>query len=110
LMAPLSDLLQIDGFLANRFVAVDGVFTGEAYRPLCFGPGKVEHAAVVADKVGVALADCAFYTDSASDLPMLEAVGEPVAVDPDPWLRRIAQRRGWRIERWDAPGDLRRVA
>jgi HAD superfamily hydrolase (TIGR01490 family) len=100
LMAPLSDLLQIDGFLANRFVAVDGVFTGEAYTPLCFGPGKVEHAQVVADKVGVALRDCAFYTDSASDLPMLEAVGEPVAVDPDPWLRRVASQRGWRIERW----------
>ena len=103
LMAPLSDQLQIDGFLANRFETLDGIFTGEATRPLCFGPGKVAHAAVVADKVGVSLTDCAFYTDSASDLPMLEAVGEPVAVDPDPWLRRLASRNGWRIERWDTP-------
>ncbi len=100
LMAPLSDLLQIDGFLANRFVAVDGVFTGEAYAPLCFGAGKVAHAQTVADKVGVRLDECAFYTDSASDIPMLEAVAEPVAVDPDPWLRQVANRRGWRIERW----------
>lgn len=100
LMAPLSDLLQIDGFLANRFVAEGGVFTGEAHTPLCFGAGKVEHAQIVADKVGVRLDECAFYTDSASDLPMLEAVAEPVAVDPDPWLRRVANRRGWRIERW----------
>lgn len=100
LMAPLSDQLQIDGFLANRFVSVDGYFTGDAHAPLCFGPGKVDHAQVVADKVGVSLRDCAFYTDSASDLPMLEVVGEPVAVDPDPWLRHVAARRGWRIERW----------
>ena len=100
LMAPLSDRLQIDGFLANRFVAVDGIFTGEAHTPLCFGVGKVAHAQIVADKVGVRLDECAFYTDSASDLPMLEVVREPVAIDPDPWLRRIANRRGWRIERW----------
>jgi phosphoserine phosphatase len=71
---------------------------------LCFGKGKVEHARVVADKLGISLADCSFYTDSASDLPMLEAVGRPVVVDPDPRLRRIAARRGWPIQSWRAPG------
>ena len=100
LCAPLGDDLKIDGFLANRFCVEAGVFTGEPVWPLCFGKGKVEHARVVADKLNIALAECTFYTDSASDLPMLEAVGHPVAVDPDPRLRRIAQKRGWPIERW----------
>jgi HAD superfamily hydrolase (TIGR01490 family) len=100
LCAPLGDDLKIDGFLANRFEVENGVFTGEPVWPLCFGKGKVEHARVVADKLNVALSACTFYTDSASDLPMLEAVGHPVVVDPDPRLRRIAQKRGWPIERW----------
>jgi HAD superfamily hydrolase (TIGR01490 family) len=103
LCAPLGDELKIDGFLANRFAVEGGVFTGEPIWPLCFGPGKVEHARTVADKLHIALGDCAFYTDSASDLPMLEAVGRPIVVDPDPRLRRIAQRRGWPIERWRGP-------
>jgi HAD superfamily hydrolase (TIGR01490 family) len=100
LCAPLGDDLQIDGFLANRLEVEAGIFTGEPVWPLCFGAGKVEHARVVADKLKIALSDCTFYTDSASDLPMLEAVGHPVTVDPDPRLRRIARRRGWPVERW----------
>jgi HAD superfamily hydrolase (TIGR01490 family) len=102
LCAPLGDELQIDGFLANRLEVEQGVFTGVPVWPLCFGAGKVEHARVVADKLGIALAECAFYTDSMSDLPMLEAVGRPVVVDPDPRLRRIAAKRGWPIQRWRA--------
>ncbi len=103
LSAPLADELQIDGFLANRFVVDGGRFTGLAVQPLCFGAGKVQHAQVVAEKLKIKLKECSFYTDSASDLPMLEAVGVPVAVDPDPRLRRIARRRGWAIEAWRQP-------
>lgn len=100
LSAPLGDTLQIDGFLANRFEVEDGHFTGRAVLPFCFGAGKVVHAAVIADKLRVPLKECVFYTDSYSDLPMLEAVGEPVVVDPDRRLLRLAMKRGWRIERW----------
>lgn len=100
LSAPIADELQVDGFLANRFAVENGHFTGLAVLPLCYGPGKVEHARVVADKLGIALSECAFYTDSVSDLPMLEVVGRPVAVDPDPRLRRIAHKRGWTVESW----------
>ena len=49
---------------------------------------------------GVDLSRCTFYTDSMSDLPVLEAVGRPVAVHPDPRLRREASRRGWEIADW----------
>ena len=48
----------------------------------------------------VSLQESVFYTDSISDLPMLDAVGEPRIVNPDPRLKRLAKQRGWSIERW----------
>ena len=93
-------LLGFDDYLCNRFEVEDGRFTGEPIRPLCFGPGKIHHAKLTADAQGVAFADCAFYTDSYSDLPLMEAVGTPVAVHPDVRLQKHARRLGWPIETW----------
>jgi HAD superfamily hydrolase (TIGR01490 family) len=98
--------LGCDGFLCNRMEVEDGRFTGRIVPPVCFGPGKVERARVLAAELGVALADCTYYGDSYSDLPVLLAVGHPVAVTPDPRLRREALRRGFRIEQWEAPALL----
>lgn len=98
---PVVQALALDGALCTRFEVRDGVFTGRAEGPLCYGPGKVEHARALADRLGASLADAAFYTDSYSDLPMMEAVGRPVAVHPDPRLSRHARRRGWPVEDWD---------
>ncbi len=96
--------LGLDGSLCNRFeVDGSGLYTGRPLGPLCFGPGKVQVARALADERGVPLAGCTFYTDSASDLPMLEAVGHPVAVNPDPRLRRIAAKRSWPIVDWGTP-------
>lgn len=96
--------LGLDDYLCNFYeVNDDGRFTGEAVEPLCVGEGKRVYAERYASKHGVTLADCAFYTDSMSDFPALEAVGEPVAVNPDPKLKRIARERGWRIEDWGVP-------
>ncbi|MGC4121788.1 MAG: HAD family phosphatase [Myxococcales bacterium] len=93
--------LSLDGSLCNRFeVDASGRFTGRPAGALCYGPGKVEVAQAFAKEKGVPLAECAFYSDSTSDLPMLEVVGHPVAVNPDPRLRRIAVRRGWPVEDW----------
>jgi len=103
LSAPLSDLLKVDGFLANRFEVDGGRFTGKAVHPLCFGRGKIAHAQTIADKVNIPLESCAFYTDSISDLPLMEVVKTPVAVDPDARLRRHALKRGWRVEYWMPP-------
>lgn len=102
LAEPMTEELGFDGYLSNAFEVRAGNFTGRPVRPLCFGPGKVDHARSFADRTGVNLEACAFYTDSYSDLPMLEAVGEPVAVHPDPRLARAAKKRGWRIVDWDA--------
>ncbi|MCC7072991.1 MAG: HAD family hydrolase [Deltaproteobacteria bacterium] len=103
LSEPVVDALQLDGYLANRFVVEAGTFTGDMVDPICFGAGKRTHAELCAASAGVPLAECSFYTDSLSDLPALLAVGHPVAVNPDPRLRREARRRGWPIEDWGAP-------
>ena len=75
-------------------------FTGRPEQPLCLGDGQVARAERLAREQGFRLEDAVFYTDSMSDLPLLERVAEPVAVNPDPRLRRIAEKRGWRIETW----------
>ncbi len=94
------DAMSMDGLLSNRFEVEAGCYTGELHSPLCYGPGKLVHAQAEADAHGVSLEDCTFYTDSMSDLPVLEAVGRPVPVHPDPRLRREAIRRGWEIANW----------
>lgn len=104
LCAPVQRELTIGTALCNRLEVAEGVFTGKALGALCFGAGKVEHARALAEALGESLAEAWFYTDSMSDLPMLEAVGHPVAVNPDPRLRRTAKARGWPIEDWGKPG------
>ncbi len=95
--------LGLDDYVCNRFeVDATGCYTGRAIEPLCFGAGKLVLAQEYAAGLGATLEDSAFYTDSHSDLPMLEAVGRPMPVHPDPRLRRLAQRRGWPTLNWDA--------
>jgi len=95
--------LRLDGYLSTE-LEVDGagVHTGRP-RALCFGPGKLRLASAFAERDGVSLAECTFYTDSYTDLPMLDAVGRPVAVNPDQRLRREALRRGWKVVDWGVP-------
>lgn len=95
--------LGIDVVLCNRFEVVGGRFTGRPIEPLCYGHGKRVYAERLAAERGVSLEQCAFYTDSYSDLPALEVVGRPVIVHPDPRLARLARRRGWPIEDWERP-------
>ncbi|AKT36930.1 HAD family hydrolase [Chondromyces crocatus] len=98
---PLAHRLNIPHVVAT-VLEVDpaGHFTGRPVRPLCYGEGKVERARALAEAHGFRLEEATFYSDSISDLPLLSLVAEPVAVNPDPRLRRIAQRRGWPIVRW----------
>jgi HAD superfamily hydrolase (TIGR01490 family) len=98
---PLARRLGIEHVVSSEFeVDEHGRFTGRSSPPLCFGVGKVLRAERLAARLGFRLEEAAFYTDSVSDLPLLERVSEPVIVNPDPRLRRIAERRNWRIERW----------
>ena len=86
--------------LATRLVVRNGHVTGEIVPPFCYGKGKVYWAEQYAREHGIDLSQSWFYTDSSSDLPLLERVGHPVAVNPDRRLRRIARQRGWPIEEW----------
>jgi HAD superfamily hydrolase (TIGR01490 family) len=95
--------LQLDGVLCNRFAVRDGLHTGESEGELCFGTGKLRYAEAYARRRGVSLSGCTFYTDSYSDLPVLEQVGSPVVVNPDRRLRREARLRGWKVVEWGDP-------
>ena len=75
----------------------DGIYTGELAQPFTYGQGKADAVERIAKEKGYDLDLSYAYTDSASDLPMLEAVGHPVAVNPDRPLETIAGSRGWPI-------------
>jgi HAD superfamily hydrolase (TIGR01490 family) len=94
------ELFGLDAFLSTRYEVLDGVFTGGVVPPVCYGEGKVFHAERLARERGIDLDASYFYTDSHSDLAMLERVGHPRAVNPNLRLRRIAARRGWAILDW----------
>ncbi|HET9037243.1 MAG TPA: HAD family hydrolase [Myxococcaceae bacterium] len=97
----VAEELGFDDVLCNRFeIDEAGAHTGRPVGNLCFGAGKLEYAEAYARQRGVSLSDCWFYTDSYSDLPVLERLGHPVVVNPDPRLRREAERRGWPVEWW----------
>ncbi|WP_224245804.1 HAD family hydrolase [Hyalangium gracile] len=96
--------LRLDAILCNRFeVDERGLHTGRPLGAVCFGAGKRTHAEAYAREAGVLLSACSFYTDSYSDLPVLEVVGRPVVVHPDYRLRREAVRRGWPVVDWGVP-------
>jgi HAD superfamily hydrolase (TIGR01490 family) len=95
---------SMDHWLAN-IIPVDerGKITGVMDRPLCIGLGKVVKADRWSRENGVSLEASYFYSDSLSDLPMLERVGHPFVVNPDPKLQNVALKRGWPILDWSAP-------
>src|SRR5881396_132438 len=97
LAEPVAADLGIAHVLVTQLVVRDGRFTGEAVRPVCYGAGKIYWAERFAERHGIDLRRSYFYTDSITDLPVLERVGEPRVVNPDPRLRRAAARRGWPV-------------
>jgi HAD superfamily hydrolase (TIGR01490 family) len=100
----VAEELGFDEVLCNHLeVDAAGRHTGRVVGGVCFGAGKLPHAQRSAAAHGGGLAGATFYTDSYSDLPVLEAVGHPVAVNPDPRLRRHALKRGWRVVDWGTP-------
>ncbi len=97
IVQPLADELDMTGAIATVAEIVDGRYSGRLSEPFCYGPGKAEAIAKLAARKDYDLALSYGYSDSVSDLPMLELVGHPVAVNPDRELERIARARGWPI-------------
>jgi HAD superfamily hydrolase (TIGR01490 family) len=100
-VGPMAAHLGIPGhYVCTRLESKDGRLTGQVVPPVCYGQGKVVWAERFAVDHGLDLSASFFYTDSVSDLPLLERVGHPVAVNPDLRLRRLARQRGWPVERF----------
>ncbi|WP_420452830.1 HAD family hydrolase [Ilumatobacter sp.] len=97
LVEPLAHALGMTGGIGTRSALVDGVYTGDLDGPFVYGAGKVEAMRSLAASNGYDLAGSYAYSDSVSDLPMLEAVGHPVAVNPDSRLERHARVNAWPI-------------
>lgn len=92
----LANELGFDGGLGTICEVENGVYTGQSRRAL-HHQAKADAIRELAESKGFVLADCTAYSDSHTDLPFLEAVGHPVAVNPDRRLRRIAAQRGWPV-------------
>jgi phosphoserine phosphatase len=103
---PLAERLGDVEVIATRVEIEDGRYAGRLAF-YCYGPNKAVAIREVADRDGIDLGESYAYSDSITDLPMLEAVGHPVAVNPDRDLRRVATERGWRIRDFRRPVRLR---
>ena len=93
--------LLFDGALGSGWEKEDGVYTGRAIEPFTYREGKAEAMRAMAEREGFDLAASFAYSDSESDVPMLRAVGNPVAVNPDAELTRVAAQEGWRVIRFE---------
>jgi len=92
---PIAELLGVEHLLATEPEMRRGRYTGRVAGTPCFQAGKVRRLQQWLDETGHDLAGSTFYSDSHNDLPLLERVEHPVAVDADPVLARVAEQRGW---------------
>jgi HAD superfamily hydrolase (TIGR01490 family) len=99
---PVANHLGITSWICSEIELVDGRITGKLLRPACAGPGKLVRTErwLSANHPGVNLSQVTFYSDSITDLPLLEAVGTPIAVNPDFRLGLVARQRHWPILKW----------
>jgi HAD superfamily hydrolase (TIGR01490 family) len=106
----MAHVLDFDGAVGSRSEIVDGRYTGRPGGPFAYREGKAQLMRELAAEQGIDLEASYAYSDSESDLPMLRAVGHPVAVNPDGALARLAREEGWEILRFDTLGRRLKVA
>jgi HAD superfamily hydrolase (TIGR01490 family) len=104
---PIGEMLGADRVVATSMVVEDGHYTGEI-EYYAYGETKATAIRALAEEAGYDLEGSYAYSDSATDLPMLEAVGHPVAVNPDRELARVAREREWPVVRFNRPIAMRR--
>jgi HAD superfamily hydrolase (TIGR01490 family) len=92
-----------DEVICTTLCVEEGVLTGKLLRS-AYGPNKLLLVQEWAEATGIRLEDCTFYTDSFTDVSLLERVGSPVAVHPDRRLAALAAERRWPVEEWGTAG------
>ena len=100
LSQPIADALGASALLATESELRDGTFTGKIVGSFLSKYGKLEKAREFCEGLSVTLAEASFYADSINDLPLLESVGFPVAVNPAENLFSVAQAHNWPVEHW----------
>ena len=103
--------LRVHGAIGTRTRAVDGKATPDILPPMVFQDGKREAVSRALDQQGLDLARSWLYSDSPADVPLFEAVGHPVVVNPKESFRAVAEQRGWPVVTWkernkEAQADL----
>src|ERR1700758_4266994 len=106
IVAPIARALGATHAMATRMVVEGGKYTGEVAF-YCYGEGKVQAIRELAARGRSPLEHCYAYSDSITDLPMLEVVGHPSVVNPDRGLRKEANERGWPVLSFSRPVSLR---
>jgi HAD superfamily hydrolase (TIGR01490 family) len=107
IVEPLARYMGVDETIASRArLDAEGRYTGELDF-YCYGPNKAEAMLAIAKEEDIDLDASYAYSDSVTDVPMLEVVGHPVAVNPDRDLQRIARDRGWEVREFRQPVRLR---
>lgn len=106
----LARRLGLTGGLGTVAEVVDGRYTGRLIGPPLHGAAKADAVRELAQREGLDLDRCAAYSDSANDIPMLTAVGNPTAVNPDPRLRKYARDQGWAVVDFRRRQTARRAA
>jgi HAD superfamily hydrolase (TIGR01490 family) len=106
IVRPLARHFGVSGVIATRARIVDGTYTGEL-EFYCYGEQKAEAIRELAGRAGIDLQRSYAYSDSLTDMSMLETVGNPVAVNPDKELRKVAEERGWQIRDFRKPVRMR---
>jgi HAD superfamily hydrolase (TIGR01490 family) len=105
-VVPIGQLLGADRVVATKMVVEDGRYTGDIAF-YAYGENKAAAIRGLAGEAGYDLAESSAYSDSITDLPMLEAVGHPSVVNPDRALRKEALARGWDVLEFRNPVSLR---
>lgn len=101
---PLQVILDVPHLVCTQLEIVDGTLTGNYHAPSCFGPGKLRAGIAFAEQHGIDLERSYFYTDSYSDRPMLDRVGHPKIINPDPRLKAWAHSNDIPCEYWHPQG------
>ena len=104
MVTPLSEILHADEVMASRCRISEGRFTGELESGPLGGSAKALAAEAWARESGIDLSESYAYADDTSDLPLLDLVGHPIAVNPERRLQKLAHSRGWPVRRWTARG------